>query len=291
MSYILEALADSEQARQQLAAVPKYSLLPVVGEEPPPQRRWPYVLAGALLVNAAVLQFWLRPTLPDDVASIKVTKMPQVAEKPATPEPVIAPLARSEKPSPDVAEIALREATPPPVPPERINDRRVARPTVLADAVPRTASAIPARDSAPIPKPRMAPKVVAKRSDVATAAAEPNSTPTPSSIATPNSASPLTSIATPTSTPSPIAIPAATSSPIPPIPNSAGGTAELPSALQRELPTLSVAGFIRGEGSSSMVIVNDRLVHEGDEVAPGVKLEKILNDSVVFNYKGYRFKP
>ena len=60
--------------------------------------------------------------------------------------------------------------------------------------------------------------------------------------------------------------------------------------LQQELPALSVAGFIRGEGSSGMVIVNDRLVREGDEVAPGVKLENILNDSLVFNYKGYRFK-
>jgi general secretion pathway protein B len=39
-----------------------------------------------------------------------------------------------------------------------------------------------------------------------------------------------------------------------------------------------------------MVIVNDRLVREGDEVAPGVILEQILNDSVVFNYKGKRFK-
>jgi len=70
---------------------------------------------------------------------------------------------------------------------------------------------------------------------------------------------------------------------------SAGGTAELPPAPPRELPALSVAGFIRNEGADSMVIVNDRLVREGEEVAPGVKLERILNDSLVFNYKGYRF--
>jgi general secretion pathway protein B len=40
-----------------------------------------------------------------------------------------------------------------------------------------------------------------------------------------------------------------------------------------------------------MVIVNDKLLHEGDELLPGLKLEKILQDSLVFNYKGYRFKP
>jgi general secretion pathway protein B len=285
MSYILEALADSEQARQQLAAVPKYSLLPVVGEELPPHRRWPYALAGALLVNAAVLHFWLRPTLPADMASIKMATAPQVVETPAAPAPVIAPLARSEKPAADTAEITLGEATPPQVQPERVNDRRVARPPLPADAPTRTASANPARSSAPISKPKLAPKLIAKPSGGAAVATEASATPT--SIATPTSTP--TPIAT--ATPSPIAMPTATPSPTPPIPNSAGGTAELPSALQRELPSLSVAGFIRGEGSSSMVIVNDKLVREGDEVAPGVKLEKILSDSLVFNYKGYRFKP
>ena len=70
---------------------------------------------------------------------------------------------------------------------------------------------------------------------------------------------------------------------------SAAGT-ELPPALQQELPVLSVAGFIRDDGSGGMVIVNDSLAREGDEVAPGVKLEKIVGDSLVFNYKGYRFK-
>ena len=203
--------------------------------------------------------------------------MPQVAETPAAPEPRIAPLARSEKPAAEVADSALREAMPPQIQPERVNDRRVARPPEPADVVPRAASANPAHDRALIPKPKLTPKVIAKRSGEAAVAIKANltSSPVPDPIPT------LTSTPTPTPTPSPI----------PPTPTSAGGTAELPSALQRELPALSVAGFIRGEGSSSMVIVNDRLVREGDEVAPGVKLEKILNDSVVFNYKGYRFKP
>jgi len=104
--------------------------------------------------------------------------------------------------------------------------------------------------------PRPAPKVAAKRSTEAAVATEASPTPTLSEET----------------------------------PKQAGDTAELPPALQREMPALSVAGFIRNEGSGSMVIVNDRLVREGDEVAPGVKLEKIHNDSLIFNYKGYRFK-
>jgi general secretion pathway protein B len=89
----------------------------------------------------------------------------------------------------------------------------------------------------------------------------------------------------PEATPTPSRTSPTTLSPTP-----AAGTAEIPPALQQEMPALSVAGFIRDEGSGSLVIVNDRLVREGDEVAPGVKLEKILNDSLVFEYKGYRFK-
>jgi general secretion pathway protein B len=256
MSYILEALADSEQARQQIAAAPKYSLLPVVGEELPQHRRWPYALAGALLVNAAVLQVWLHPALPGGVASIKLATVPQVAQTPAAaPEPGIARLAGSEKPATDVAGITLPEASPPQSQPESANDRRVARAPAPADAVPRTASANPANASALTYMPKLAPKVIAKRSAEAAVATQANPTPSPT-----------------------------------PSPTPAGGTAELPPMLQQELPALSVAGFIRGEGSSGMVIVNDRLVREGDEVAPGVKLENILNDSLVFNYKGYRFK-
>jgi general secretion pathway protein B len=261
MSYILEALADSEQARQQIAATPKYSLLSVVGEELPRHRRWPYALAGALLVNAAVLQVWLHPVLPGGLASIKVATMPQVAETPAAaPAPGIA--ARSEMPAADVAGIALPEARPPQYQSERANDRRVARSPAPADAVPRTASANSTYDGALILMPKLAPKATAKRGAEAAVATEPNPRPSPTE-----------------------ANPTAAGGTIP-----AGGTGELPPVPQQEMPALNVAGFIRGEGSGSMVIVNDRLVREGDEVAPGVVLEKILNDSLVFNYKGYRFK-
>jgi general secretion pathway protein B len=66
--------------------------------------------------------------------------------------------------------------------------------------------------------------------------------------------------------------------------------AELPAALQRALPPLSVAGFVQVEGAGGMAMVNDKLVREGEEVAPGLILEKVLADSVIFSYDGVRFK-
>src|SRR5471032_560997 len=164
MSYILDALADSEQARQQLAATPKYSLLPVMGEELPRPRRWAYALAAAVLVNAAVLQVWLHPTFPGGAASTKMLMQPQVAETRTAPKPGNAPVAQSEKPAVDVAGIATpRETRPPQSEPEPLDNRRVALPPAPVDAVASTASANTTNDSALIHLPKLAPKVIAKR--------------------------------------------------------------------------------------------------------------------------------
>jgi len=289
MSYILEALADSEQARQQLAAVPRHSLLAVVGEDMPRRRVWPFALAGALLVNAAVLQLWLRPALPGNAASIKVPMLPRAVEAPlAAAEPRVAPSAESAKPAADVADNVLRETRQPPSQPERGNEPRMARLTAPAVALPGTLSVTSANDNTPVPMTIvLAPKAKARSSAgvAAAVAATPAAVP---SVAAPVA---LATAAPPAAVPA-VAAPAAVATAAGTAqvgPTPAGGS-DLPPALQRELPALSVAGFIRDEGSSSMVIVNDRLVREGDEVAPGVKLEKISGDSLVFNYRGYRFK-
>lgn len=313
MSYILEALTDSERERQQIAAAPKYSLLPVVGEEPPQQRRWPYAVAVALLVNAVVLYLWLPPVLPGGAGSIKDPTAPPAVETPAAaPKASAASLVRNEKSAADAAGTALGEARPSQSRPERVNESRIALPTASADAVPGTASAgrtnenasigmpklapkpvtqsgtdadvaMPAR---PTPSTKLTPKVTAKRSDEVAVTSEVNPTPAAPKVIARRSAEAVAATV-PTPTPASASAPAPTSRETP---KQAGGTAELPTALQKELPALSVAGFIHDEGSSSMVIVNDRLVREGDEVAPGVKLEKILSDGLIFNYKGYLFK-
>ena len=279
MSYILEALADSEQARREIAAVPRYSLLPAVGEEPRRQRVWPYVLAGALLANALVLQLWLRAAPPGGVASIGhpraapvpqdaatapvlavAAPLPQAAQTPAAAaEPRVTPSAGSRKPTADAAGREFRQTRLPQPAPEHADARRVARPGAPNDPI-ALATADSTHAGASMPIPRSAPRIRVKRSaDVAPVAGT-----------------------------SPGAAPArATPTPSSPAP---GGDDELSPALQKELPALSVAGFIRDEGSASMVILNDKLAREGDEVAPGVRLEHIRNDGLVFSYKGYRFK-
>ena len=55
------------------------------------------------------------------------------------------------------------------------------------------------------------------------------------------------------------------------------------------LPPLDIAGFMHNEQGSNMAIINDKLMKEGDEVSPGLRVEKIKEDSVIFSYKGYVF--
>ncbi len=64
----------------------------------------------------------------------------------------------------------------------------------------------------------------------------------------------------------------------------------MPPEVRRELPPLAVSGVMRVQGEVGWVHVNGKLVREGDEVVPGVKVEKILENGVQFSYKGYRFQ-
>jgi general secretion pathway protein B len=56
------------------------------------------------------------------------------------------------------------------------------------------------------------------------------------------------------------------------------------------LPTINISGYINDEQGANLAIINDRLVREGEEIAPGLRLEKIIGENAVFNYKGQRFR-
>ena len=67
--------------------------------------------------------------------------------------------------------------------------------------------------------------------------------------------------------------------------------AELPLALQQELPpmTISVHAY-SGNPRDRMVGINNRMLREGDNVAPGLKLEQITPEGIILGYKGYNFR-
>ncbi len=66
---------------------------------------------------------------------------------------------------------------------------------------------------------------------------------------------------------------------------------ELPEQIQREIPALKIGGYIYSSNPAERsLLINNKLLREGDEVAPGLTLEKMLRGSVVLNYKGYRYR-
>jgi general secretion pathway protein B len=65
---------------------------------------------------------------------------------------------------------------------------------------------------------------------------------------------------------------------------------ELPFEIQRELPTMTIQlHSYSSKSAGSLVSINSRMLKEGDSLSPGLKLEQITQDGVIFSYKGYRF--
>jgi len=263
MSYILEALKKSELARQQGVAALHYSLLPVVMEEDMiASRRWPYYVLGAgLALNVGVFYVW--PAWSTYVAArndvtTTTSLTTHVAPAPVVSKADIAVPAASVQTLPPTVPPAAAEVIAPP------RHRKLANVAPLDVRVPSPEAAQPKIERKPARKePELlssapaepAPKAVVERTTRTVAAQESKA------FAMPNAESGKASVRAP----------------------------QAPAALKSELPALSVGGFIREDGSSGMVVVNDRLVREGDEVMPGLTVEKIQTDSVVFNYKGQRF--
>ncbi len=66
---------------------------------------------------------------------------------------------------------------------------------------------------------------------------------------------------------------------------------DLPAAIQRELPQVSINGYIYARNPADRsALINKKLLHEGENVAPDLVLEKLTPKDAVLNYKGYRYR-
>jgi general secretion pathway protein B len=65
---------------------------------------------------------------------------------------------------------------------------------------------------------------------------------------------------------------------------------ELPLPVQREIPTMSFSMLIYSDKPGDrMININGRMMHEGQEVSPGLNLEKITPNGAILSFKGHRF--
>ena len=89
----------------------------------------------------------------------------------------------------------------------------------------------------------------------------------------------------------PVSLPPADTSQPAPLEIPAVARNELPGQIQQALPAMTVSMHAYSQNRSSRwVSVNDKLLQEGDTLAPDLILEAITPKDMVFSYKGHRFR-
>lgn len=67
--------------------------------------------------------------------------------------------------------------------------------------------------------------------------------------------------------------------------------AELPLAIQQEIPAMTIPLHAYSSNPADrLVSINNRMMREGESLTPGLRLEQITPDGLIFSYKGYRFR-
>ncbi|MDO8208635.1 MAG: general secretion pathway protein GspB [Gallionella sp.] len=84
--------------------------------------------------------------------------------------------------------------------------------------------------------------------------------------------------------------------PVPPenpadAPQQAIPVTELPVSIQQEIPAMTIQFHAYSSiPANRLVSINSLMLHEGESLMPGLKLEQITVEGMIFSYKGYRFQ-
>jgi general secretion pathway protein B len=162
-------------------------------------------------------------------------------------------------------------ATPTPMP-APASTPSVSPPPPVTSAMPPPPSPAPLQPVQPLPitPPTQAPRAAATP---ARAASKPAARAEPAFAA-----APPTTVAAPASTPASAV-------------ERVFAVNELPEDVRRSLPALPIGGAMYSKNAADrMLIVGGQILHEGDTIAPDLKLEQIRLKSAVFRYKAYRYE-
>ena len=161
-------------------------------------------------------------------------------------------------------------------------------PPVVAPAAAPTTAPVTAPTTAPVATPALAAVVVPAPAP----AVQPAPAPAPVAEARPVRTKPAPAPVAPPSTPPREATPApATVTAQPGGDEPLRTLQQLPDALQREIPKLAFGGYIYSPTpGESLLLVDKMLRREGEEVAPGLVLERLTPKAAVMNYRGTRYR-
>ncbi|WP_332860659.1 general secretion pathway protein GspB [Janthinobacterium svalbardensis] len=89
----------------------------------------------------------------------------------------------------------------------------------------------------------------------------------------------------------PVAAPAPAVSPTPAAEETVPGMRDLPEPIQRQIPAIAIGGYIYSKNPADRLLLIDKVLrHEGEELAPGLVLEKLQPKAAIFSFKGYRYR-
>ncbi len=265
MSYILEALKKA-QAERQLGTLPSIHA-PLMSGAPDAdggaRRHAPWWLAlagGTLLLAVGAAWLWHQ----QDAAPPGAGPGAPAALAVAAPAPPAAALAQASAQPAQAAALAAQASAP------LAPTGGLAAQAVVPTGVPVVpVAALPARAPEAIAAPRSAPIT------------------SPAALVSRSAPAPVSAVA---------AVPAGESKPAvaraAPAPEESAPTLrELPEQIQREVPQLAMGGYIYSKNPADRLLLVDKtLRHEGEELAPGLMLEKLMPKAALLSFKGYRFR-
>lgn len=270
MSYILDALRRAETERSRGAVPGLHSHSTPVGERAGPIHSAGPRIAGVIVATLAVAGlaagatwWWLQRAAPQQAGGgVVLAAAPPLASSASAASAVPAVPAVPAMASSAAAGASLAVAQP--APPEAAQD------------APAPAKAPPAQQAAPAPAPAKAPRQNAA-APVRGSAAVPALAPAPAPISAPAPAPAPRQRAV-----AEVAAPRTT--------GTVFAQADLPPAVREQLPNLQIAGVTYSANAAyRMAIVNGQVLHEGDQAAPGLRLDGIEPERTVWSFQGYRY--
>jgi len=103
---------------------------------------------------------------------------------------------------------------------------------------------------------------------------------------------PVVNAVTPPPVPVPVPVPVPAPAPVPaPSEEITPGLRDLPEPIQRQIPPVALGGYMYSKDPADRLLLIDKVLrHEGEEVAPGLVLEKLQPKAAIFSFKGYRYR-
>ncbi len=165
-------------------------------------------------------------------------------------------------------------------------------------------AAAPVAAPAPLPAPPAAPEPLPEQSEPALAPPLPAQPAQPApalapALAAPPPAARVASVPAPRPVPKPpVAVAPKPATPPPPkivaapaVEDSLPAMRDLPQAVQQSLPQVAFGGYMYSTNPADRLLIVDKVLrHEGEEVAPGLVLEKLLPRAAVMNFRGTRYR-